>query len=378
VTRVVEDRSLLAPEVVQDPHPYFHQLRASDPVHWSEIHRGWLLTRHDDVVAAFRDQRLSSSRVSSLLPYEPTEEEQAAFEPIWRSLANWMVFKDPPEHAHLRRLARAAFAGRAVESLRAMITRVVDELLDRLEAAGRADFVATFAYPLASTVIANVIGVPPEDQQRFRGWSDDVATFIFGSGRPDRRELGVNGVVQLETYFRELLARARKEKDGFCVAIRFTKNPSSSEPLTSVSAFSGWPTPQAGSPKTEDYNEAGNTDSGRKTVALVSGHVAPSEAKKLRLGGWPSPRASDTGRTVWNPSPGGGNVQLDRMTSLWLAGWPTPIKQDASSAARRTTKTGIMHPGVTLTDAARMAGWPTASARAMPMRWRWPPENSCG
>ncbi len=56
-----------------------------------------------------------------------------------------------------------------------------------------------------------MIGVPPADQQRFRGWSDDVATFIFGSGRPDRRELGVNGVVQLETYFRELLARARKE-----------------------------------------------------------------------------------------------------------------------------------------------------------------------
>jgi cytochrome P450 len=211
VTPAVEDRSLLAPEIVQDPHPYFHALRAQDPVHWSEIHRGWLLTRHDDVGAAFRDQRLSSSRVSSLLPYEPTEEERAAFEPIWRSLASWMVFKDPPEHAHLRRLARAAFAVRAVESLRAMITRVVDELLDRLEAAGRADFVATFAYPLASTVIANVIGVPPADQQRFRRWSDDVATFIFGSGRPDRRKLGVNGVVQLETYFRELLARAREE-----------------------------------------------------------------------------------------------------------------------------------------------------------------------
>ena len=63
---VIEDRSLLAAEIVQDPHPYFHELRAKDPVHWSEIHRGWLLTRHDDVGAAFRDLRLSSSRVSSL------------------------------------------------------------------------------------------------------------------------------------------------------------------------------------------------------------------------------------------------------------------------------------------------------------------------
>ncbi|MET0151901.1 MAG: cytochrome P450 [Candidatus Binatia bacterium] len=207
----VEDRSLLAPEIVQDPHPYFHELRARDPVHWSEIHRGWLLTRHDDVGAAFRDLRLSSSRVSSLLPFERSEEERASFEPIWRSLANWMVFKDPPEHAHLRRLARAAFAVRTVESLRPMITRVVDELLDRLEAAGRADFVATFAYPLASTVIANGIGVPAADQQEFRAWSEDVATFIFGSGRADRRELGVSGVANLERYFRELLDRARRE-----------------------------------------------------------------------------------------------------------------------------------------------------------------------
>lgn len=77
------------------------------------------------------------------------------------------------------------------------------------------------------------------------------------------------------------------------------------------------------------------------------------------LAGWPTPRASDSGRTVWKPSPGGGNVQLDRMSSMYLTGWPAPVAQDGehgSNEARPWDR------GVPLAQTTCLAGWPTPMA----------------
>src|SRR3954470_22576169 len=94
---------LLAPDVVADPHPLFARLREEDPVHWSEHHRAWVLTRYDDVAAAFRDARLSSDRAT------PMARGGDGSDPVVSVLSHWMVFRDPPEHTRLRRALHAAF-----------------------------------------------------------------------------------------------------------------------------------------------------------------------------------------------------------------------------------------------------------------------------
>jgi cytochrome P450 len=209
---LIADRSFLDPDLVADPHPYLHRLRAEDPVHWSEHHQAWLLSRYDDVAGAFLDMRLSSERVGSLLPSVPTAEERETFDPIYRMLGNWMVFTDPPAHSRLRRLARAAFTGRTVERMRPVIQSVVDALIDELASERRMDFVRGFAYPLPATVIAHLLGVPESDLGHFKQWSDDVATIVFGaSDRAGRRDRAPRGLVALERYFRELLDRYRRE-----------------------------------------------------------------------------------------------------------------------------------------------------------------------
>jgi len=207
------DRSLLSPDLVADPFSYFRALREEDPVHWSEHHHAWLLTRYADIVAAFMDARLSSERLASLLPAEPSEAEKEIFDPIYRLLGNWMVFRDPPVHARLRRLARAAFSGRMVTRLRPAIEAVVEERLDALAAARECDFIRVFAYPLPATVIAKLLGVPPEDLERFRGWSEDIKPLVFGgSVAPSaRRDRAPAGLLALERYFRGLLDRYQKE-----------------------------------------------------------------------------------------------------------------------------------------------------------------------
>jgi cytochrome P450 len=210
---MIEDRSLLSPELLHDPFPYLRALREEDPVHWSDHHHGWLLTRYADTAAAFLDLRLSSERLGSLLPASPSAEERAAFDLIYRLLGNWMVFQDPPDHARLRRLARAAFTGRMVTRLRPAIEAIVDERIRALQSAQTCDFIRVFAYPLPATVIAKLLGVPPEDLERFRGWSEDIKPLVFGaSGAPSaRRDRAPQGLRALERYFRDLLDRYQRE-----------------------------------------------------------------------------------------------------------------------------------------------------------------------
>lgn len=209
---MIDDRSFLSPPLVADPHPYLHALRAEDPVHWSEPHQAWILTRYDDVTSAFLDERLSAARVRSLLPIEPSAEERQSFDPIYRLLGNWMVFTDNPDHARLRRLARAAFSGRMVERLRPSIAALVDGLIAEIARERRVDFVRRFAFPLPATVIAKLLGVPEDDLGRFQQWSTDVAALVFGgSGGAERRDRALRGLLALERYFRDLLERLQRE-----------------------------------------------------------------------------------------------------------------------------------------------------------------------
>src|SRR3954471_18491363 len=107
---------LLDPEVNHDPYPFFARLREEDPVHYSPAHRAWLVTRYDDVVAGFSDQRLSSNRVKPLLE-ALSPENRAKAGGVMEQMAEWMVVSDPPEHTRLRRLATNAFHPRKVVAM---------------------------------------------------------------------------------------------------------------------------------------------------------------------------------------------------------------------------------------------------------------------
>src|SRR6185503_13892598 len=148
--------------------------------HWSEHHRAWVITRYDDVTAAFREARLSSDRATPMARAGPGEQD----DPVVSVLSHWMVFRDPPDHTRLRRAMRAAFTPPAIDALRPTIERAVDELLDGLGA--DVEFVSQFAVPLPALVIAELLGLPDTDHDQFRAWSEDLATLVFASGLPDR------------------------------------------------------------------------------------------------------------------------------------------------------------------------------------------------
>ena len=97
-----------------------------------------------------------------------------------RTLADWMVFNDPPRHRELRRAMQNAFLARDIPVLEANVRAVVDELLDPLGAEGRMDLVADFAHPLPAIVIAELFGMPRTEREQLKGWSDALGRFVLG------------------------------------------------------------------------------------------------------------------------------------------------------------------------------------------------------
>jgi cytochrome P450 len=149
------------PAFIADPYPTWARIRSGDPVHWSDRHRSWFLTRHADVEAFFADPALTADRARA-------------------AKASWVgprttrsIGSDPPEHTAVRRLAQRGFTAREVEVLRPRIEAMVDRLLDRID--GGFDLIADFAYPLPITVIAELFGVPEADRPQFSDWSRQMA-----------------------------------------------------------------------------------------------------------------------------------------------------------------------------------------------------------
>ncbi|MFI5609955.1 cytochrome P450 [Amycolatopsis sp. NPDC051903] len=206
--------NLLEPSASADPYPVLRALRDADPVHWSEPHRAWLLTRYDDVSAAFQNKAFSSDRVRPLLAARAGRPEQPSTA-VLGLMSSWMVVSDPPAHTRLRKLAAGAFKGQGIARMDGMITRIVDEHIDGfLRGSGPQDLIEHIAYPLPTTVIATMLGAAPEDRDRFREWSDELALVAFGAGgtaRADRHERALRGLREMDAYIRELIAKRRTD-----------------------------------------------------------------------------------------------------------------------------------------------------------------------
>ncbi len=206
------------PAELADPFPTYRRLRSESPVHWEPSLRRWVLTRYADVAAALRDPRFSARRPAPNREGVPLQ-LQSSLDAVFRHTSLWMIMVDPPSHTRLRGLVSAAFTTREIQRFTSNIQTVADELLDIACEAREIDLVTDFAYPLALTIIGDMIGFPRADQQQIRDWSDDL-TRINGGWRfaPDRDELprrAEQSLAEFSDYLRALIRerRARPRRD---------------------------------------------------------------------------------------------------------------------------------------------------------------------
>ena len=197
------------PEFLADPYPTYHRLRDEDPVHHSPMDF-WVLTRYEDVAAVLRDPRFIKEPLVSMVA--------ARFGvSVPPGVGLSMLDRDPPDHTRLRSLVSKAFTPRVVEGLRPRIQKMVDELITRAEAVGTMDLIEEFAYPIPVSVICEMLGVPVEDHERFKGWSLDIARGLDSVWLPPESEIPKrSGAARhaIGDYMRGLIAERRASPRG--------------------------------------------------------------------------------------------------------------------------------------------------------------------
>ena len=120
-----------------------------------------------------------------------------------------LLAKDGENHRRLRRLVTKAFTPRIVEQLRPRIQQIADDLIDVVDERGSMELVDDFAFPLPITVIAELLGIPVEDRERFRVWSSNV---VMPALTPeDCRSSLARRADEFVAYLDDLFAQRRAE-----------------------------------------------------------------------------------------------------------------------------------------------------------------------
>lgn len=189
----------------QKQFPWYRSMRATMPVHFREKEDTWELFCYDDILDVLSEPEVFSSDF---------RQEQYPDQPLGAT----MISSDPPLHSQLRGLVARDFTPRAVAQLTPRITAIAHELLDQVAHAGNMDIVKDFADPLPVIVIAEMLGIPPEERARFKAWSDTLISGSFEERRRARR-MGVHDVAaaavdEMTRYFEQKIDQRRRQPEN--------------------------------------------------------------------------------------------------------------------------------------------------------------------
>jgi cytochrome P450 len=174
----------------------------------------WMVTDYEVGSRALLDRAITVDMTSVLTPEQLAQmpETPEVFQPLRRNI----LTVDPPEHTRLRKLVQPSFTASAIEKLRPRIQQIADDLLDAAEAAAaergemapsrKMELISQFAYPLPITVICEMLGIPPEDREQTRRWSED----LLSAQSPEQMEEIGRNISEFIAYLRDLFARKRE------------------------------------------------------------------------------------------------------------------------------------------------------------------------
>ena len=210
----IYDDQFLTPEYFSDPYPLYRELRTNAPAYWSKKLNAWLLTRYDDVKSGLNDPKLNSSdRIASIMDRIDSSAKQE-YNGLLKHMTNMMSFNDPPVHTRLRKLVGKAFTPNRINNLQPQIQTIVDELLDKVCKQSSFDLVDEFAFQLPAIVICEMLGIPREDRDKIRKWSNDIVGFVSAGAVTSESTAQAQQTVDEATSY--LLALANDRRHNPC------------------------------------------------------------------------------------------------------------------------------------------------------------------
>jgi len=191
-------------------HELFAHLRQDDPVsqQGTLFNRPvWYITRYEEVETVLRDS--DTFALDFRLAFDPDALAKIPQEPqVMAMVNNHLLTKEGESHTRLRSLVNKAFTPRIVAGMRPRIQAIADELLDRVEGQGKMDLVEAYAFPLHITVIAELLGIPPEDRYKFRKCSD---MFVSSADGEEGEDTFMQSAMGFVNYLGRVFEERRKE-----------------------------------------------------------------------------------------------------------------------------------------------------------------------
>jgi cytochrome P450 len=207
LNRIQIQDDMFTPDVIADPYAYYGRIRDEDPVHWNETYALWVVTRHDDLVWLTRHHELFSSAVFKNDPRPPypniDESDLGLYEYVRNYQGEQFIQHDRPAHLEMRRVMHSYFTPKQMEAWRPFVVAAVKELLDAAEAKGEMDVMRDLATPLPVLVIAQMMGVPPEERGHVRNLAEKL--LYIGRGDYDRMKPLTEGMRGMIDYVSPLV-----------------------------------------------------------------------------------------------------------------------------------------------------------------------------
>jgi cytochrome P450 len=143
-----------------NPYPWLAQMRQESPAFYDAEQQAWMVFRYDDVKHVLSEWKTFSSKLPHLADR--------------KDFTQALPFIDPPKHQSLRAIVQKVFTPHRVEALAPRITELTHELLDQMKSQKQVDLIKAFSSPLPIIVIGEILGVPLDDREDFKHWSDGI------------------------------------------------------------------------------------------------------------------------------------------------------------------------------------------------------------
>lgn len=197
------DINAISSAFAEDPFPTYRALLEHAPVkHFPD--GSIMLSRYADLDRVYRDTKAFSSdkKVEFLPKYGDT--------PLYEHHTTSLVFNDPPLHTRVRKIMMGALTPRAISAMEPGLIRLVDSLLDAMEAKREVDLIEDFAAAIPLEVIGNLFVMPHEERGPLRDWSLSILGALEPVLSEEQKERGNRAVEDFKTYLKDLVARRRK------------------------------------------------------------------------------------------------------------------------------------------------------------------------
>ncbi|AHX18675.1 cytochrome P450 [Bacillus cereus] len=200
--------NLASAQFKEDAYEIYKESRKKQPilfVNQVEIGKEWLITRYEDALPLLKDNRLKKDWTNVF-----SQDIKNMYLSVDNSdhLTTHMLNSDPPNHSRLRSLVQKAFTPKMIAQLDKRIERIADELISDIERKGTLNLVDDYSFPLPIIVISEMLGIPKEDQAKFRIWSHAV---IASPETPEEIKETEKQLSEFITYLQYLVDIKRKE-----------------------------------------------------------------------------------------------------------------------------------------------------------------------